>query len=192
VYFPLGRERRYRQGVPDQPLCQCLAAEPAPGCKPLGGHRVSPFFTASNLLPSTPHSSRGETFCRGKGRTCTRHVARTRPSSPSGKCDAITTGTLGKRPARDLHADARVSFLIYTWTPFYLKNPIKPLIWGKKPLQFFVAFCQPVKREKSFRCRVGRGFPIHSIVSEKREGMTAFTRLEAARGLGNLEGSCEW
>jgi hypothetical protein len=108
VYFPLVRERRYRQGVPEQPMCRCLAAKPAPGCRPLGGHRVSPLFTASIFLPSTPRSSRGETFCRGKGRTCTRHVARTRPSSPSGKCDAITTGTLGKRPARDLHADARV------------------------------------------------------------------------------------
>jgi hypothetical protein len=44
------------------------------------------------------------------------------------KVRATAAGTLGKRPARDLHADARVSFLIYNWTPFYLKNPIKPLI----------------------------------------------------------------
>jgi hypothetical protein len=112
VYFPPVRERRYRQGTPESLGCRCLAAKPAPGCRPLGGHRVSPLFEASTFLPSTPHFSRGETFCRGKGRTCTKHVSRTCPSSPSGKCDAITTGALGKRPARDLHADARVSFFL--------------------------------------------------------------------------------
>ncbi len=63
------------------------------------------------------------------------HVARTwrgvRRISLIREVRAITTGTLGKRPVRDLHADARVSFLIYTWRPFYLKGAIKPLICGK-------------------------------------------------------------
>ncbi len=63
---------------------------------------------------------------------------------------AITTGTLGKRPARDLHADARVSFLIYTWRPFYLKGAIKPLICGKVTLCFFVGFRHPDPLENPY------------------------------------------
>ncbi|MEX2681845.1 MAG: hypothetical protein Q6373_009595 [Candidatus Sigynarchaeota archaeon] len=71
------------------------------------------------------------------------HVARTwrggRRIFPFGKVRATAAGAFGMRPARGLHADARISFLIYTRTPVYLKHAIKGLTWRKDPLQFFVA-----------------------------------------------------
>nr|MDO8088767.1 hypothetical protein [Candidatus Sigynarchaeum springense] len=69
---------------------------------------------------------------------CRDHDARTwrggRRIFPFGKVRATAAGTLGKRPARGLHADARISFSINIRTPFYLKNAIKGITWRKNIL----------------------------------------------------------
>jgi hypothetical protein len=80
------------------------------------------------------------------------HVARTWrggcTSSLFREVRAITTGSLGKRPVRDPHADARVSFLIYTSIPFYLKHAIKCLIISNRSTLYFVGFCHSHIRTK--------------------------------------------
>lgn len=101
-----------------------------------------------------PRAPRSWPLLRGEGSYIAMrvaiHVARTWRGGcrifPSRKVRAIAAGTLGKRPTCDLHADARVSFLMHTWIPFYLRHAIKSLTWYDSRRQKFVDFCHPVFR----------------------------------------------
>jgi hypothetical protein len=94
---------RYRPRIPDQSRCRCLAAKPAPGCRPLGEHRVMLVLRGIIFL-SPPRASRTGRLASGwKGRTCTKHVARTCSSSLSGSAIQSCSDAREAIVVHDLH-----------------------------------------------------------------------------------------